>query len=836
MDIKKIENLLKQVEKPGRYTGGEFGANLKPKKDGDLTIAFCFPDAYEIGMSNLGMKILCDNFNRVPYIRCERCYAPRDDMEKLMRAESIPLFSIDSREPLSNFDIVAFTLQYELSYSNVINMLDLASIPLYSKDRNENHPLIIGGGPCAYNPEPIADFFDVFSIGEGEEALLEFAELYYNCKKDKVSRKDFLRKASHINGMYVPSLYDVTYNDDGTIKSVLPKHDDVPSKIRKTIIEDFDKVYFPTAPAVPNIEVVHDRVMLEVFRGCIRGCRFCQAGMVYRPYREKSPETLDQIARKCISNTGYSEISLSALSISDYTHIKPLIERLLEWTEDKKVNLSLPSMRLDSFYGELLEKTMNVRQSGLTFAPEAGTQRLRNVINKNINESDIVSACDSAFDSGRYSVKLYFMNGLPTETEDDILGIAETAKTVLDTYYSKPRQKGKQPSVTVSVSCFVPKPFTPFQWEPQDTREMLIEKQQLLKNNIKSRKISYKYHDADVSFLEAVFARGDRRLAPALAEACKRGQRFDSWDEFFNIEVWEEIFKDCGIDPTFYANRRIGFDEVLAWDHIDCGIRKEFLINEAKKAYAETTTPDCRTKCSACGMKCKPYDSIPEEYTPKKAVAKNEASNVLTHVRVFFKKKGSMKFISHLDLARSVTRALFRTELPIYYTEGFNPHPKIVFALPLSIFQESEYEIFDFALYTPVPFAEIEEKLKKAFPELEIFKVTKPKFKLKEVSSASYKIALTTTLTADEISEKLKAPVNVLKKTKSKTEITDISPQIEEYKVYSEGANVIIEAKVTSKASSILNPQYIVNYLGDDVTDSSITRTALYHDSGEIFE
>ncbi len=605
MNTERIKHILARVEKPGRYTGGEYGELIKDKKDIDVRMAFCFPDTYEIGMSNLGVKILRHCLNKKPWLWCERCYAPWDDMEKEMRAEGVPLYALESGDDIKGFDIVAFTLQYELSYTNTVNMLELAGIPLFAKERGEDAPLIIAGGPCAYNPEPMADFIDIFSIGEGEESLCELAELYRECKQQGIPKAELLKKAAQIKGMYVPSLYSVEYNDDGTIKSFAPNCEGVPEVIEKTFITDMDSAEFPTEHEIPYLETVHDRMVLEVFRGCIRGCRFCQAGMVYRPVREKSPEVLNSQAKALYKNTGYNEISMCCLSISDYSRLKELLDELLVWTEDERINLSLPSMRIDSFYGELMEKAMNVRQSGLTFAPEAGTQRLRDVINKNLTEDEIMQGCATAFDGGRSSLKLYFMNGLPTETDDDIRGIAGLGQRIVDLYYSKKRRNPKGINVTISVSCLVPKPFTPFQWMPQDTIDELKRKQLLLKECITTRKINYNYHDSEVSFLEAVFARGDRRLSAAIAEAVKQGQRFDSWDEFFNYDKWVEIFEKVGIDPTFYANRAFGFDERLPWDHIDCGVSKEFLIREAKAAIEGVTTPDCRTRCSACGMQGK---------------------------------------------------------------------------------------------------------------------------------------------------------------------------------------------------------------------------------------
>jgi len=598
MKTDRYAALLRRVEKPGRYTGGEFGEVYKENMP--VRMCFCFPDTYEIGMSNLGMKILTGALNRLEFLGCERCFAPWADMEAELRKTGTKLFALESGDPLDAFDVVAFTMQYELCYTNVVNMLRLAGIPPLARDRGEDAPLILGGGPCTYNPEPMADFFDIFSIGEGEEALPELLTLYYECRENGLSKREFLRRAAGLEGFYVPSLYDVTYNADGTLASFAPNCAEAPARITKRVIPDLDTAYFPTDAAVPFLETVHDRVTMETSRGCIRGCRFCQAGIVYRPYREKSVEKISSCAADCVRYSGYSEISLSSLSISDYSEIRRLIDELLGWTEPRSISLSLPSMRIDAFYGELMRKVMSVRKSGLTFAPEAGTQRLRDVINKNITEAEILAGCREAFDNGRTSLKLYFMNGLPTETDADIEGIAALAQRIVDAFYETKRN-GKGFNVTVSVSCFVPKPFTPFQWEAQDSIAALERKQQLLRDAIRTRKITYHYHDAHVSYIEAVFARGDRRLSRAILEAVDRGQRLDGWDEFFRFDTWMEAFAAAGIDPDFYAARRRPYTELLPWDHIDCGVSRAFLVRESEKAHAGVTTPDCRTQCAGCG-------------------------------------------------------------------------------------------------------------------------------------------------------------------------------------------------------------------------------------------
>ncbi len=600
--MQDISTILKSVQKPGRYTGGEFGQTVKDKSKMKLRIAFCFPDTYEIGMSNLGMRILYGALNQIEDAWCERVYAPWPDMEEQMRKNNIPLYALESKDSVKDFDIMAISLQYELCYTTAVNMIDLAGLPIYAKDRNEDMPIILGGGPCAYNAEPVADFFDIFSIGEGEEALIELANLYMEMKNNGTYTKtSFLREASHLKGFYVPSLYNVEYNEDGTIKLLEPKFEDVPKKVEKRVVEDLNTSYFPLNPIMPYIETVHDRIMLETFRGCIRGCRFCQAGMVFRPVREKSAKVLNEQAKEIYKNTGYTEISLTSLSISDYSCLHEATDMLLEWTNPKKVNLSLPSLRADSFTKELMRKVSGVRSSGLTFAPEAGTQRLRDAINKNLYEEDLLNAVRLAFEGGKSQVKLYFMNGLPTETYEDIEGISTVAKHVVDEFYKMPVRPKKPVSVTVSVSCFVPKPHTPFQWEPQNSLEELRHKQMYLGEKITDKRVRYNWHEAKVSRLEAVFTKGDRKLSKAIAEAVKRGMRFDAWDEYFSYEKWMEVFEYCHIDPDFYATRRMSYDEILPWDVIDIGVNKSFLISESKKAYESITTPNCKEKCSGCG-------------------------------------------------------------------------------------------------------------------------------------------------------------------------------------------------------------------------------------------
>lgn len=600
----KIENILPLVEKPARYTGGELNSVIKDKSNVDIRVAFCFPDVYEVGMSHLGMKILYSLLNRRDDTWCERVFAPWVDMEDKMRENSIPLYGLESMDPISDFDFVAFTLQYEMSYSNILNMLSLANIPLLQKDRKEGDPFVMMGGPCAYSAECLAPFADFFQLGEGEAIMDKCMDAYKEWKKSGLPRDEFLRMVSEIPGIYVPSFYDVSYKDDGKVEAITPLYSFVPEKVKKAVVENLDEAFYPDKFVVPFVEIVHDRIMLEIFRGCIRGCRFCQAGQIYRPVREKSADTLIKQAKALIDSTGYEEISLSSLSTSDYRSLKELTDALLDMTEKKRMNMALPSLRLDSFSMELMDKVSKVRKSSLTFAPEAGTQRMRDVINKGITEDDLMSSTEMAFRGGYSNLKLYFMIGLPFETIEDVCGIGELAKKVERVYNNIPKDmRAPNLRITLSVSSFVPKAFTPFQWAKQDTMEELRIKQYALKDNITSRKIKYNYHEAPVSVLEGVFARGDRRLADVLLKAHEKGIRFDGWSEFFSMEKWMDCFSECGLDPDFYTRER-SFDEILPWDMIDVGVKKSFLIEEAKRAQRAEVTPNCREKCSACGANC----------------------------------------------------------------------------------------------------------------------------------------------------------------------------------------------------------------------------------------
>lgn len=598
---KEVEKILQYVQKPARYVGGELNSVIKDLDKIDIRYAFCFPDIYEIGMSHLGMKILYGLVNDREDSWCERVFAPDVDMEEQMRKNNVPLFALESGDYIKDFDIIGFTLMYELCYTNVLNMLDLAGIPLYSKDRTELAPIICVGGPCACNPEPIADFVDIVFLGDGEDSTNAVLDLLKECKKKGATKQEFLLKAKDITGVYVPSFYKDSYNADGTLKELVPING-APEKVKKSVVSDMNKCYYPKEFVVPFISIVHDRAVEEIFRGCIRGCRFCQAGFIYRPIREKSVETINAQSKALIDSTGYDELSLCSLSTSDHSQVNEMLTSLIDWTVKDKINLSLPSLRVDNFSDELVDKLNKVRKSGLTFAPEAGTQRLRDVINKNVTQEEVINTCTKAFDNGWTTVKLYFMMGLPTETMEDIEGIANLGMDVLHAFYNNPnRQKGTGLQVNISCSSFIPKPFTPFQWEPEDTMESLKAKQKHLLESISSKKIKVSYHETPTSLLEGVLARGDRRLSAVIYSAFKDGCKFDSWDEHFKFASWMKAFEENNLDPYFYTQRKRDFSEVLPWDHLDYGISRKFLEKENLKAHENKTTPHCRIKCAGCG-------------------------------------------------------------------------------------------------------------------------------------------------------------------------------------------------------------------------------------------
>lgn len=596
----KLTRILPRVQKPARYSGGEYGQVVKDRKSVDIRMALCFPDTYEIAMSNLGIRILYGVINREPDIWCERVFAPWGDMEDEMRRMELPLYGLESGDPIRDFDIIGFSLGYEMAYTTVLNMLDLAGLPVRAEERTELAPLVFAGGTCALNPEPMADFMDLFVLGEGEDLDLDVIRLYRQAKKEGWDKSQFLRAAAEIEGVYVPSLYDAAFGEDGTIASFEPR-DGAPRRVRKRVIEDMDGAYFPQDTIVPSTEIVHDRVVLEVFRGCIRGCRFCQAGYVYRPVRAKNPERLVRQGQAALEQSGYQEITMSSLSTSDYRQLGELADGLLDYCEPRNISLSLPSLRADNFSMELMKRVQKVRKTGLTFAPEAGSQRLRDVINKNVTEEELLRSLKIAFEGGWSTVKLYFMLGLPTETDEDVLAIADLAVKVLRLWKVHASNKNRGVRITVSTSCFVPKPHTPFQWESQVPMDEYIRRVELLRENMRAKAITYNWHEPETSVVEAVLSRGDRRLGAVLEHVWKNGGKLDSWSDYFSMERWRDAFDACGVDPDFYIGRVREMDELLPWDFVDIGVRRDFLVRERDQAYEAVLSPDCRKVCTGCG-------------------------------------------------------------------------------------------------------------------------------------------------------------------------------------------------------------------------------------------
>ena len=847
MKREKLEQMLLQVQKPAQYIGGELNSVMKDKAKVDCRLAFCFPDKYEVGMSHLGMKILYSLYNQRENWWCERVFAPDADMEALLRKEGEPLYALESLDPIKDFDFILFTLQYEMSYTGVLNMLDLAGVPVLAKERTGLWPIVAAGGPCACNPEPLADFVDLFILGEGEEVNLEITDLYMQAKKEGWDKQRYLKEAAKIGGVYVPSLYDVSYNADGTIHAVTPNCPEAPAKVTKRIIADLDKVFFPEKFVVPFINIVHDRSMLELQRGCLRGCRFCQAGFIYRPLREKHYDTLNHDAHCLCDTSGYEELSLTSLSTSDYLEIEPLLDDLLAWTPQQRVSLSLPSLRVDNFSKELMEKVSRIKKSGLTFAAEAGTQRLRDVINKNVTEEEVLSTCKTAFEGGYTSVKLYFMMGLPTETMEDIEGIANLAQKVVDLYYSLPtRPKGRSVSVSISCACFVPKPFTPFQFEGQDTMELLREKQKHLLASVKSKKISVSYHDADVSFIEAILAKGDRRMGPVILSAWKKGSKLDGWYEYFDPQRWYDAMAECGLDPAFYANRHRDYDEVMPWDHLDFCVSKEFLIRENKIARQSATTPQCRERCSACGANCLTgggrcpanVDTITSDrpLAPiEKQAPQPQAAELLEQpqkMRLFFTKLDRAKYISHLDMNRCMSRAMRRADLPVWYTGGFNPHMYLTFPLPLSLGWESSYECVDLKMVQAVDPQEVVGRLNPCLPpDIQVFRAAAPQMDQKEIAWADYEMQLAG---EEDFAEKLEEYLNqpaimVVKKTKKGEKEIDIRPHFSVQKLEVRDGGVYATMRFATGIELNINPTLLLDNAPFLLRVISLKRVMVYN-------
>lgn len=717
MNNPSFKDLLPLVSKPSRYLGTEVNSIHKDLDKVDVKIALAFPDVYEVGMSHQGLQILYHILNSFPYVAAERVYAPWLDMEKLLRGKAIPLSSLESNIPLREFDILGFSLQYDLCYTNMLNMMDLADIPIRAAERDETFPLVIAGGPCVFNPEPVAEFLDAVLIGDGEEALPEIVETYRSwklrgCEGGKLG---LLRTLATIKGVYVPSFFDVLYNDEGTVREIRPKYDDYP-KVEKRIVADLNTVPYPDKPIVPFMQIVHDRVNLEVTRGCTRGCRFCQAGMIYRPTRERTPEKLQEIAEKALHSTGYEDLSLLSLSTGDYSCISDLLASLMDRYSDEKIAISLPSMRVDTMSPELISEIKRVRKTGFTMAPEAGSGRLRDVINKGVREEDLLKSARDVFEAGWESIKLYFMIGLPTETDDDIMAIADMAGKAMKIC----RQlRGK--NVTASVATFVPKPHTPFQWEPQMGIEETVRRHDILKRELKKNRVTFKWHEPAMSELEGVFARGDRRLSKVIARAFELGCRFDGWGEVFRYDLWQRAFDECGVVPSFYLRKR-GFEETLPWDHIDSGVSKKYQVLEAKRSYETKFTPDCRyddcTGCGLCDFKViKNRVGEGEVKRRSKPLLKPKPTLAVRRIRLTYSKLDDARFLGHLELSSLFSRAVRRAGIPVRYSAGFHPAPRITFSPPIPLGMESMEEFADIEIEGYISCTEMKDRLNLELPK-----------------------------------------------------------------------------------------------------------------------
>ena len=826
------DDLLQRVLKPARYTGGEFNAVIKDHSKVDCKFALALPDVYEVGMSNLGLSILYGILNNRPDTVCERVYAPWIDMETEMRELNLPLFALESKVAIKDFDFLGFSLQYEMIFTNVLNMLDLAGITIRADERSEDEPFIVGGGPCVYNVEPMAEFFDFFVIGEGEEILNEVVDVFVKWKSEGQieGRRSFLERLLSVDGIYVPHFYEPIYSS-GDFIGLKRLHSNTKEVVYKRVVKDMDSVPSVERPIVPYLDIVHNRIMLELFRGCSRGCRFCQAGICYRPARERTEGNLRQMARRLVDATGYDEISLTSLSSADYSCLQHLVDDLIEDFKDEKVSFSLPSLRIDSFSIELAHKLQQVRKSGLTFAPEAGTQRLRDVINKGVTEENLLTACAAAFKKGWKAVKLYFMMGLPTETDEDIIGIADLAKKVVDLYIQIKGKRGVK--VTVSVSCFVPKPFTPFQWFSQIPIDEFERRQQLLKSHIHDKAIVFNYHNAKLSILEGVIARGDRRLAEVIYTAWKNGAKFDGWSDLFKFDIWMATFKACGIDPKYYNERKRDCYEPLPWEHTSPGVRKNFLIDEWNKALEGHLTQDCRrTHCTGCGV-CQRLgvnvidyaDSEAERIEQVKEV--DESNNLdieLTKYRAQIRKGKEISVLSHLDYVDLYARALLRSKLPIAYSEGFNPHIKMSFATALAVGVTSDAEYMDFQLKQDLPVAEVFERLNQQLPQgAEVTRLKKLYGKVSKLMAAadlsSYEIRVPYDGQSSEIKDAIKnfneaEVINYTRITPKKTRDIEIKQYIAKpIEAQLSNSTLILNVDVKITLTGSIKPSEIVHIL-----------------------
>ncbi|MGI6547072.1 MAG: TIGR03960 family B12-binding radical SAM protein [Bacillota bacterium] len=856
-----LHHILHSVEKPGRYLGNELNSIHKDHTAVAVRVALGFPDVYEVGMSHLGTQILYHLINQRPDALAERVFAPWVDMERLMRQEGLPLFTLESQKPVASFDILGFTLQYEMGYTNLLNMLDLAGIPWRSSDRGDDLPLVIAGGPCAFNPEPLAPFLDVVFLGEGEEGIGDLVTAFRDwAEQGRPGGKDgLLNVIAGIPGCYVPDFYHVDYHADGTIAAVQPKRDGLPAVVRKRVVKDLERVDYPVAPIVPYLNVVHDRAMLEVFRGCGRGCRFCQAGIIYRPVRERSPASLKQMGDRLLKATGHDELSLVSLSTADYSQIDGLIKDLVQVHYPQRVGVSLPSLRVDSFSVALAEQVQQVRKTGLTFAPEAGTQRLRDVINKNVTEADLLEAVGAAFARGWNRIKLYFMIGLPTETYADLDGIGDLVNKVL-ALWDDLRWKGKigrRPvTVNVSAAAFVPKPHTPFQWEPQMDLAELTKRQRYLRDILRDRRVKFSWHDAELSFVEAVFARGDRRLAAVLEKACQKGCRFDGWSEHFHFADWLAAFQETGVDPNFYANRTRAFAEVFPWHHLSAGVSQDFLWSERERAYRGQTTLDCRTCCSGCGV-CADLDA---DTVLAGAEVEHEQQNNGTKsvllgsghvVRLQIAKGEEARYISHLDFMRALERALRRARIPVSYSEGFNPHPRISYASALAVGVTSSAEYVDVRLAEAVSPHKVAADLNDQLPPgLRVIRAEVANAKqalMAMINAAGYKVTchVTPALSQVELDEAVagfwtQGELTVIRKKKDQQRQLDARPFLYQLAVQrTEEPGVLqMEMVVAVGKASAPRPGEVVRalaaYAGWQVSNVQVHRFGLYQrgDSG----